>query len=73
VQIRGVIREGQAAQRRGVTEVPGLYFLGLCWQHTRGSALLGFVTATPLTWPTASPQQHAATAAKAGAAQQPSR
>jgi putative flavoprotein involved in K+ transport len=26
-----------------VTEVPGLYFLGLSWQHTRGSALLGFV------------------------------
>ena len=25
------------------TEVPGLYFLGLSWQHTRGSALLGFV------------------------------
>jgi putative flavoprotein involved in K+ transport len=23
--------------------VPGLYFLGLSWQHTRGSALLGFV------------------------------
>jgi putative flavoprotein involved in K+ transport len=29
--------------RRGVTEVPGLFFLGLSWQHTRGSALLGFV------------------------------
>jgi putative flavoprotein involved in K+ transport len=29
--------------RRGVTDVPGLYFLGLTWQHTRGSALLGFV------------------------------
>jgi putative flavoprotein involved in K+ transport len=29
--------------RRGATEVPGLYFLGLSWQHTRGSALLGFV------------------------------
>jgi putative flavoprotein involved in K+ transport len=23
--------------------VPGLYFVGLSWQHTRGSALLGFV------------------------------
>jgi putative flavoprotein involved in K+ transport len=31
------------AHRRGVTDVPGLYFLGLSWQHTRGSALLGFV------------------------------
>jgi putative flavoprotein involved in K+ transport len=29
--------------RRGVTDVPGLYFLGLSWQHTRGSALLGWV------------------------------
>ena len=27
----------------GVSPVPGLYFLGLPWQHTRGSALLGFV------------------------------
>jgi putative flavoprotein involved in K+ transport len=29
--------------RRGVTDVRGLYFLGLPWQHTRGSALLGWV------------------------------
>jgi putative flavoprotein involved in K+ transport len=29
--------------QRGVTDVPGLYFLGLLWQHTRGSALLGWV------------------------------
>ena len=29
--------------RRGATAVPGLYFLGLPWQHTRGSALLGWV------------------------------
>jgi glycine/D-amino acid oxidase-like deaminating enzyme len=29
--------------RRGVTDIPGLYTLGLQWQHTRGSALLGFV------------------------------
>jgi putative flavoprotein involved in K+ transport len=34
---------GRLRHRRGVTEVPGLYFLGLSWQHTRGSALLGFV------------------------------
>jgi putative flavoprotein involved in K+ transport len=43
VHIRGVVREGHVVHRRGVTEVPGLYFLGLSWQHTRGSALLGFV------------------------------
>ena len=35
--------DGQVVHRRGVTDVPGLYFLGLSWQHTRGSALLGFV------------------------------
>jgi putative flavoprotein involved in K+ transport len=34
---------GQVKHQRGVTEVPGLYFLGLPWQHTRGSALLGWV------------------------------
>lgn len=34
---------GHLRHRRGVTEVPGLFFLGLSWQHTRGSALLGFV------------------------------
>jgi putative flavoprotein involved in K+ transport len=34
---------GQLVHRRGVTESPGLYFLGLSWQHTRGSALLGWV------------------------------
>jgi putative flavoprotein involved in K+ transport len=43
IQIPGVVREGHVVHRRGVTEVPGLYFLGLSWQHTRGSALLGFV------------------------------
>jgi putative flavoprotein involved in K+ transport len=35
--------EGRLRHRRGVSDVPGLYFLGLSWQHTRGSALLGFV------------------------------
>jgi putative flavoprotein involved in K+ transport len=34
---------GQVVHRRGVTEVPGLYFLGLPWQYTRGSTLLGWV------------------------------
>ena len=34
---------GRPGHRRGVTDVPGLYFLGLSWQHTRGSALLGWV------------------------------
>jgi putative flavoprotein involved in K+ transport len=34
---------GRLVHRRGVTDSPGLYFLGLTWQHTRGSALLGWV------------------------------
>jgi putative flavoprotein involved in K+ transport len=34
---------GGLRHRRGVTEVPGLYFLGLTWQWTRGSALIGWV------------------------------
>jgi putative flavoprotein involved in K+ transport len=36
-------RDGRVEHHRGVTEVAGLYFLGLQWQWTRGSALLGFV------------------------------
>ncbi len=34
---------GRAVHERGVTASPGLYFLGQLWQHTRGSALLGWV------------------------------
>jgi putative flavoprotein involved in K+ transport len=34
---------GAVGHRRGVTDVPGLYFLGLSWQYTRGSALLGWI------------------------------
>ena len=34
---------GRVRHHRGVTDLPGLYFLGLSWQHTRGSALLGWV------------------------------
>ena len=34
---------GRAEHERGVTASAGLYFVGLSWQHTRGSALLGWV------------------------------
>jgi putative flavoprotein involved in K+ transport len=34
---------GATRHQRGVTDVSGLYFVGLPWQHTRGSALLGWV------------------------------
>lgn len=35
--------DGRPRHTRGLTEVPGLAFLGLPWQHTRGSSLLGWV------------------------------
>ncbi len=34
---------GQVEHVRGVTEAPGLYLLGMTWQYTRTSALLGWV------------------------------
>jgi putative flavoprotein involved in K+ transport len=43
ITIPEVVQDGRAIHRRGVTNVPGLYFLGLSWQYTRGSALLGFI------------------------------
>jgi putative flavoprotein involved in K+ transport len=35
--------DGRLVHERGVTAAEGLYFLGLPWQHTRGSALLGWI------------------------------
>jgi putative flavoprotein involved in K+ transport len=35
--------DGAPVHERGVTATSGLYFLGLPWQHTRGSALVGWV------------------------------
>jgi len=44
IDVRGVHDEqGRILQQRGVTPSPGLYMLGLTWQHTRTSALLGWV------------------------------
>lgn len=34
---------GAPRQQRGVTAIPGLYFLGLHWMHTFGSGLLSYV------------------------------
>ena len=46
LDITGAVDDaGAPIHQRGVSPVPGLYFLGLPWQHTRGSALLGFVGA----------------------------
>jgi putative flavoprotein involved in K+ transport len=38
-----VDENGRLRHRRGVTDIPGLYFLGLTWQWTRGSALIGWI------------------------------
>src|SRR3954447_1776174 len=43
LDVPGALADGQVRHERGVSPVPGLFFLGLPWQHTRGSALLGFV------------------------------
>jgi putative flavoprotein involved in K+ transport len=43
LHVPGVVADGQVRHNAGVTDVPGLYFLGLPWQTSRGSALLGFV------------------------------
>lgn len=44
LDVPGVVDDsGHVSHSRGLTNQPGLAFLGLPWQHTRGSALLGFV------------------------------
>jgi putative flavoprotein involved in K+ transport len=43
IDIPGVWDGHAVNHDRGITQVPGLSFVGLPWQHTRGSALLGFV------------------------------
>ncbi len=73
IHIPEVVRDGQVVHRRGVTEVPGLYFLGLSWQHTRGSALLGFVNDDAAYLADRIVTRHrAAASATAGVTQQPS-
>lgn len=45
IDIPGVKDEqSQVEHVRGVTKSPGLYLLGMTWQYTRTSALLGWVT-----------------------------
>jgi putative flavoprotein involved in K+ transport len=43
IDVDGVWDGRQVVHQRGRTQTPGLWFIGLPWQHTRGSALLGFV------------------------------
>ncbi|MFC5177534.1 flavin-containing monooxygenase [Nocardioides taihuensis] len=43
IDVPGVVESGRVVHERGRTPAPGLWFVGLPWQHTRGSSLLGFV------------------------------
>jgi putative flavoprotein involved in K+ transport len=43
VDLPALDSNGRLQHRRGVTDVPGLFFLGLTWQWTRGSGLIGWV------------------------------
>jgi putative flavoprotein involved in K+ transport len=44
IEIPGIkTPDGTIVHRRGVTDATALFFIGLPWQHTRGSALIGFV------------------------------
>ena len=43
IDVPGAVIDGAVVHERGISPVPGLAFVGLPWQHTRGSALLGFV------------------------------
>ena len=45
LHVPDVVVDGQVRHTAGVAGVPGLYFIGLPWQPSRGSALLGFVGA----------------------------
>lgn len=45
IDVPGVRDESSGIlHRRGVTDAPGVFFIGLTWQHTRGSGLIGFVS-----------------------------
>jgi putative flavoprotein involved in K+ transport len=43
IEVPVVDEHGEPVHRRGVTESPGLYFLGMHLQHSLGSSLIGFV------------------------------
>lgn len=45
LHVPGAVLDGEVRHQGGVTDVAGLYFIGLPWQTCRGSALLGFVGA----------------------------
>jgi putative flavoprotein involved in K+ transport len=45
IELPSIERNGAPFQRRGVTDTPGLYFVGLTFLYRKSSALLGGVGA----------------------------
>lgn len=43
IEIDGAFKNGVLEHHEGISVVKGLYFLGLPWQTTRGSSLLGWI------------------------------
>ena len=43
IEVSVLDERGEPVHRRGVTESPGLYLLGMHLQHSLGSSLIGFV------------------------------
>ena len=41
--VPGPVADGALVHRRGITDMPGLYAMGMPWQRLRGSALRRFV------------------------------
>jgi putative flavoprotein involved in K+ transport len=40
LHLPAVDQDGYPKQKRGMTEFPGLYFIGMPWLHTHGSGIL---------------------------------
>lgn len=62
LDIPGVWDGRRVRQEGGRTDVPGLWFIGLPWQHSRGSALSGSSARTrprsPARWPPGTPPRN---------------
>jgi putative flavoprotein involved in K+ transport len=67
LEIPGLWSGTEVQHTRGRASTPGLWFIGLPWQHTRGSALLGFVGADAA-WVAAGVADHHETGLSAGRA-----
>jgi putative flavoprotein involved in K+ transport len=50
IQMPGITSDGEVVHDRGASRVHGLHFLGLPWQHTRGSDRLAAVRSAARLW-----------------------